>query len=84
MLDIDDKAVNWLADQGYDPAYGARPLRRVIQKEVQDKLAGLILAGEVLDGTTVNVRLKGDTLDFSTAKSLTPRKNPNAPKSAAA
>ncbi len=83
-LDIDDKAVNWLADQGYDPAYGARPLRRVIQKEVQDKLAGLILAGEVLDGTTINIRLKGDTLDFSTAKKPDAAEKPERPKKSAA
>ena len=45
----------WLADKGYDPAYGARPLKRVIQKNVQDPLAELILAGEIKDGETVPV-----------------------------
>ena len=54
-LDIDDLAQTWLADQGYDPVYGARPLKRVIQKAVQDPLAELLLSGEVLDGVTVEI-----------------------------
>jgi ATP-dependent Clp protease ATP-binding subunit ClpB len=48
-LDIDAKAKTWLADQGYDPVYGARPLKRVIQKAVQDPLAELLLSGELPD-----------------------------------
>jgi ATP-dependent Clp protease ATP-binding subunit ClpB len=55
VLQIDEEARNWLADKGYDPAYGARPLKRVIQKHVQDPLAELILAGEIRDGETVPV-----------------------------
>jgi ATP-dependent Clp protease ATP-binding subunit ClpB len=55
VLQIDEEARNWLADKGYDPAYGARPLKRVIQKHVQDPLAELILAGEIGDGETVPV-----------------------------
>ncbi|MEM7241771.1 MAG: ATP-dependent chaperone ClpB [Pseudomonadota bacterium] len=54
-LDVDDKAQTWMADQGYDPIYGARPLKRVIQKELQDALAELLLSGEVLDGAEVKV-----------------------------
>jgi ATP-dependent Clp protease ATP-binding subunit ClpB len=54
-LELDEEARNWLADKGYDPAYGARPLKRVIQKHVQDPLAELILAGEIKDGETVPV-----------------------------
>jgi ATP-dependent Clp protease ATP-binding subunit ClpB len=54
-LEIDAKGRQWLADKGYDPAYGARPLKRVIQKWVQDPLAQAILAGEVHDGQTVKV-----------------------------
>lgn len=54
-LELDDAAVMWLADQGYDPVYGARPLKRVIQKALQDPLAELLLGGEVLDGSTVTV-----------------------------
>jgi ATP-dependent Clp protease ATP-binding subunit ClpB len=52
-LQLDPKARAWLADRGYDPAYGARPLKRVIQKAVQDPLAELILAGEIADGEQV-------------------------------
>ncbi len=56
-LEVDADAKNWLADKGYDPAYGARPLKRVIQKNVQDPLAELVLSGKVHDGETVPVRL---------------------------
>jgi ATP-dependent Clp protease ATP-binding subunit ClpB len=52
---LDAAARDWLADKGYDPAYGARPLKRVIQKSLQDPLAELILAGKVKDGDTVAV-----------------------------
>ena len=54
-LDLRPKGRAWLADKGYDPAYGARPLKRVIQKNVQDPLAELILAGEIHDGEKVVV-----------------------------
>ncbi len=54
-LVLDPKARAWLADKGYDAAYGARPLKRVIQKYVQDPLAGRLLAGELADGTTLHV-----------------------------
>jgi ATP-dependent Clp protease ATP-binding subunit ClpB len=56
-LEVDEDAKNWLADKGYDPAYGARPLKRVIQKNVQDPLAELVLSGKVHDGETVPVRV---------------------------
>lgn len=55
VLQLDEEARNWLADKGYDPAYGARPLKRVIQKHVQDPLAELILSGDIRDGETVPV-----------------------------
>ena len=54
-LSLDAKARQWLADKGYDPAYGARPLKRVIQKWVQDPLAQMLLAGELPDGSTVKL-----------------------------
>jgi ATP-dependent Clp protease ATP-binding subunit ClpB len=54
-LNLTPKAREWLALEGYDPAYGARPLKRVIQREVQDKLAEEILNGRITDGTTVRV-----------------------------
>ena len=52
---LDPKAREWLAEKGYDPAYGARPLKRVIQKAVQDPLAELILAGRIKDGEKVSI-----------------------------
>ena len=54
-LVLDPAAREWLADKGYDPAYGARPLKRAIQKAVQDPLAELILSGAVKDGETVSI-----------------------------
>jgi ATP-dependent Clp protease ATP-binding subunit ClpB len=63
-LDIDETAKAWLAQKGYDPAYGARPLKRVIQREVQDPLADKILAGEIGDGATVRVVGGNDHLLF--------------------
>jgi ATP-dependent Clp protease ATP-binding subunit ClpB len=54
-LDLDPDARVWLADQGYDPVFGARPLKRVIQRHVQDPLAQMLLAGQVRDGATVPV-----------------------------
>jgi ATP-dependent Clp protease ATP-binding subunit ClpB len=54
-LALDEKAEAWLADKGYDPVYGARPLARVIQKAVQDPLAEKLLSGEIADGETVPV-----------------------------
>ncbi len=55
-LDLDDGARTWLADEGYDPVYGARPLKRVLQRALQDQLAEAILAGDIHDGDTVPVR----------------------------
>ncbi|MGX1499931.1 ATP-dependent chaperone ClpB [Roseibium aggregatum] len=63
-LKLDDGALGWLAQKGYDPAYGARPLKRVIQKEVQDPLAEKLLAGEILDGQTIEVSAGSDRLMF--------------------
>jgi ATP-dependent Clp protease ATP-binding subunit ClpB len=54
-LSLDAKARQWLADKGYDPSYGARPLKRVIQKWVQDPLAQMLLAGELPDGSTIKL-----------------------------
>ena len=55
VLELDDDAKAWLAKEGYDPVYGARPLKRVIQRALQDPLAELLLAGEVKDGEAVTV-----------------------------
>jgi ATP-dependent Clp protease ATP-binding subunit ClpB len=61
-IDLDEAARTWLANRGYDPAYGARPLKRVIQKNVQDPLAEQILAGGVKDGDTVRVSVRDGDL----------------------
>lgn len=63
-LVIEDDAREFLADKGYDPAYGARPLKRVIQKEVQDPLAERLLMGDILDGSTVKITRGSDRLNF--------------------
>ncbi len=61
-LELDDTARTWLANKGYDPTYGARPLKRVIQKAVQDPLAEQILAGKIKDGQKVKVTVRGGQL----------------------
>jgi len=61
-LELDDSARTWLADKGYDPVYGARPLKRVIQRYLQDPLAQMLLAGTLLDGTAVPVTAGPDGL----------------------
>ncbi|MFC5586161.1 ATP-dependent chaperone ClpB [Nitratireductor kimnyeongensis] len=67
-LDLDSEAVEWLANKGYDPAYGARPLKRVIQRELQDPLAEKILKGDILDGSIVKVMAGSDRLNFRPRK----------------
>jgi ATP-dependent Clp protease ATP-binding subunit ClpB len=64
-IEITDAAKDLLIEEGYDPAFGARPLKRVIQRRVQDELALLILRGEVLDGDHVVVDRSGDELVFN-------------------
>ncbi len=64
-LTLDDSARTWLAEKGYDPVYGARPLKRVMQRQLQDPLAERILAGHVRDGDTVAVTGGSDRLLFS-------------------
>jgi ATP-dependent Clp protease ATP-binding subunit ClpB len=61
-LDLDAGARQWLADEGYDPVFGARPLKRVIQRSLQNPLAELLLAGEVLDGDVIEVSAGSDGL----------------------
>ena len=61
-IELDDQARAWLANRGYDPAYGARPLKRVIQKNIQDPLAEQILAGTIRDGETVQVSVQEGNL----------------------
>jgi len=68
-LELDEKAKTWLADTGYDPVYGARPLKRVIQRKLQNPLAEKILKGEVNDSDTVKIGASDLGLFFETDKS---------------
>ncbi|MEM7669927.1 MAG: ATP-dependent chaperone ClpB, partial [Pseudomonadota bacterium] len=61
-LDLDEDALAWLSAKGYDPAYGARPLKRVIQKSLQDPLAEMLLDGSLKDGDRLAVGADGDEL----------------------
>ena len=64
-LDITDAAVDWLARNGYQPEFGARPLRRTIQRELDNRLARMLLDGQLQPGQQVHIDVKGDHLDFS-------------------
>ena len=79
-LEVTDAARSWLADEGYDPAYGARPLRRLVQREIGDRLARMLLAGEVLDGQKVVV----DRVDGSDGLTLRAEGEAHLPSSASA
>ncbi len=63
-LELDDEARTWLADKGYDPVYGARPLKRAMQKYVQDPLAEQILQGNFPDGSVIKAFSGSDRLNF--------------------
>jgi len=76
ILEMDDSAKTWLADEGYDPVFGARPLKRVIQRSLQDRLAEMLLAGEVLDGDTIPVSAGADGLIVGDRVSSSDRKPP--------
>ena len=65
VLTLDAAARDWLAAKGWDPAYGARPLKRVIQRYLQDPLAEMILAGDVRDGDNVAISSEGNVLTFN-------------------
>ncbi|WP_298240186.1 ATP-dependent chaperone ClpB [uncultured Bradyrhizobium sp.] len=65
VLTLDAAARDWLAAKGWDPAYGARPLKRVIQRHLQDPLAEMILAGDVRDGDAVAISSEGNVLTFN-------------------
>ena len=67
-IELDDAARTWLANQGYDPVYGARPLKRVIQKQVQDPLAEQLLEGRIKDGDTVRLSVKDGKLAINGAQ----------------
>jgi len=67
-LELDDSARDWLAEAGYDPVYGARPLKRVIQRNLQDRLAGMLLEGTVQDGNALRVTAGVDGLEVHLAE----------------
>ncbi|MEL6830930.1 MAG: AAA family ATPase, partial [Pseudomonadota bacterium] len=64
-IELTEAARHWLAEKGYDPVYGARPLKRVIQKELQDPLARLLLEGRIHDGDTIQVGVEGSSLSIN-------------------
>jgi ATP-dependent Clp protease ATP-binding subunit ClpB len=66
-LDLDNAALHWLGERGYDPVYGARPLKRVIQKELVDPVAKKLLAGEFADGAVISVSAGDKGLDIGRA-----------------
>ena len=66
-LQLTDEAAVWLSEHGYDPSFGARPLKRLMQKEIADKLALQLLEARFTDGDTVEVLVEGDTLAFRAA-----------------
>ncbi len=76
-LELDDAARKWLADEGYDPVFGARPLKRVIQTALQNPLAEMLLAGEIRDGDTVPVTAGPDGLIIGERLGTTDRPRPD-------
>ena len=64
-IDLDQAAKDWLAEKGYDPVYGARPLKRVIQKELQNPLASMILEGAIEDGSKITISAEGGNLTIN-------------------
>ncbi|MCZ7674672.1 MAG: ATP-dependent chaperone ClpB [Roseovarius sp.] len=75
-LELDEAAHKWLANEGYDPVYGARPLKRVIQRALQDPLAEALLAGDILDGSTVPVSAGAEGLIIGERVGSTSRERP--------
>lgn len=69
-ITLSDTARERLGEMGYDPSFGARPLKRVIQKEVQDRLARMVLSGDLHDGQNVNVTLNGKQIELQTASNI--------------
>jgi ATP-dependent Clp protease ATP-binding subunit ClpC len=65
VLDVTEEAVSWIAEHGYEPEYGARPLRRLIQREVEDRIADLLVTAEPAAGDSVRVTVEGDSLAAS-------------------
>ena len=64
VLDVTPEAMSWIGDAGYDPLYGARPLKRVIQRELQNPIAMELLAGSYEEGDIIRVTVVGEQLTF--------------------
>jgi ATP-dependent Clp protease ATP-binding subunit ClpC len=79
-IELTDAAKGWLAKTGFDPIYGARPLRRAIEKYVENPLSSMILKGEAKAGDTVTVDLKEDNLTFATGTAKTGKRNKSSVK----
>ena len=77
MLELDAEARKWLADEGYDPVFGARPLKRVIQRALQNPLAELLLAGDVKDGDTLKISVGVEGLIIGDRIAATNRPKPD-------
>jgi ATP-dependent Clp protease ATP-binding subunit ClpA len=69
-IEVDEEAKHWLAEKGYDPAYGARPLKRVIQKYIEDPMSEEVVRGRFKEGGIVEVKRSGDELAFSLKKDM--------------
>ncbi len=76
MLEVDEGARRWLAEEGYDPVFGARPLKRVIQRALQDQLAEMLLAGDITDGSSVKVSAGSEGLIVGDRLSSSNRRPP--------
>ena len=76
VLELDPAARAWLAEEGYDPVFGARPLKRVIQRHLQDPLAAMILSGDVTDGGSVVISAGADGLIIGDRVSASRRVRP--------
>ena len=74
VLEIDDEAIEALAREGYDPVYGARPLKRLIQKRIQDRMALMLLSGDIKSGDRIRMDLDGKSGEFSFIPAVSPGK----------
>ncbi len=62
--EVDEKAKTWAAEKGYDPVFGARPLKRFLQRNIETKLARALLSGEVQEGSDLTFTIRGEELGF--------------------
>ncbi len=67
-LEIDESATNWIADKGFDPAYGARPLKRFMQRELETRIGRALISGDITDGATIRVTVENDEIQVNTSQ----------------